>query len=718
MKCFFPIRVADIIDHDGDTIKLLVDSKIVAIGEYGSAIYTMLSYCNGLTDSEEIIRQTATATELTETFAQALLDDLSGLQMIIDSRELLRHYHKLTKNPTNYYRRCTDESVAELRSNRPNYCIGKDKPIPDDHLFVTRIEEWSEKRYSCRGFNERPIEKTKVFTLCRAAYNIHSKPVASAGGLYPLSVFVYLRKEAQDLETGLYQYNEDDGCLYRLKDVYADDFAFAVNDEDGLFNAACIFFVAADITRHMAKYANRGYRFTILEVGHVLQNLTLAAIEMGIDSVEYGGFKDDAVKRMIGLPESIEVIACWAAGYRGENERTVMSDLISKRDYLEGTLFEKNIVDGIRYENDADLNESSLNVAVSHYRFDGHGNDDNYGTGIANTFVKASIKSLMESYERYVCSLYYYDTIACAKDLPCYLDPAIYAPYSTEQADRLHLARFSPEKEWQWLRGETDSGKTVYIPVDLCFYPLSTEAVHRDLIHYANSNGCAAHFNIDIAKKSAVMELVERDALMRCWLARKTPRKIGHSLYPEQIQRRIKRYEQKGFTIDILLLDSDYAFTVLACARNDIAPYFVCGAAASDDFSTAVIKALNELEYSIIIGMRQAKMSPQPSISPENVTTPVEHGNLYKFTNLNETLEFLFSGDIIERIPSELSFKPLATLEPVYVVYKDTIKDVHIVRAFVEDLVPINFGTHNDFYNHHAIRRDECKRNGIPHFFA
>ena len=89
---------------------------------------------------------------------------------------------------------------------------------------------------------------------------------------------------------GIYQYNNNTDNLCQIRtDITEEEVIFAFNDENIVFGAPCIFVITADINRHMQKYANRGYRFTLLEVGHVLQNITIESIEQELNSIEYGG---------------------------------------------------------------------------------------------------------------------------------------------------------------------------------------------------------------------------------------------------------------------------------------------------------------------------------------------------------------------------------------------------------------------------------------------
>jgi SagB-type dehydrogenase family enzyme len=65
--------------------------------------------------------------------------------------------------------------------------------------------------------------------------------------------------------------------------------------------------VAAIFGRARFKYGLRGYRFALLEAGHVAQNLLLAAAALGLAAVPLGAFYDrrtDEFLRLDGVNES------------------------------------------------------------------------------------------------------------------------------------------------------------------------------------------------------------------------------------------------------------------------------------------------------------------------------------------------------------------------------------------------------------------------------
>ena len=55
------------------------------------------------------------------------------------------------------------------------------------------------------------------------------------------------------------------------------------------------------------KYGERGYRFMLLEAGHIAQNALLAANALGLGACPFGGFIDDDLDRLLGIDGLDEV---------------------------------------------------------------------------------------------------------------------------------------------------------------------------------------------------------------------------------------------------------------------------------------------------------------------------------------------------------------------------------------------------------------------------
>jgi SagB-type dehydrogenase family enzyme len=103
------------------------------------------------------------------------------------------------------------------------------------------------------------------------------------------------------LEPGIYHY---DPLAHRLErhvhDVDA-SLAPAFTNADEVEGAALVVVIAASFWRSRVKYGLRAYRFTLLEAGHVTQNLLLTATAIGLGAVALGGFFDNRVDALLGL---------------------------------------------------------------------------------------------------------------------------------------------------------------------------------------------------------------------------------------------------------------------------------------------------------------------------------------------------------------------------------------------------------------------------------
>ena len=57
--------------------------------------------------------------------------------------------------------------------------------------------------------------------------------------------------------------------------------------------------ITADFEELIAKYGERGYRFALIESGHLAQNIMLVAESMNLNMVALGGYYDKALAKLI-----------------------------------------------------------------------------------------------------------------------------------------------------------------------------------------------------------------------------------------------------------------------------------------------------------------------------------------------------------------------------------------------------------------------------------
>ncbi|OLP16773.1 SagB-type dehydrogenase domain-containing protein [Leptolyngbya sp. 'hensonii'] len=73
-------------------------------------------------------------------------------------------------------------------------------------------------------------------------------------------------------------------------------------------DAAAVVFHTADLRSAIGQYGDRAYRYLHLDAGHLGQRLNLAAIHLGLGVSGIGGFFDDQVNEVLGIPAEEAVL--------------------------------------------------------------------------------------------------------------------------------------------------------------------------------------------------------------------------------------------------------------------------------------------------------------------------------------------------------------------------------------------------------------------------
>jgi SagB-type dehydrogenase family enzyme len=169
-----------------------------------------------------------------------------------------------------------------------------------------------ESRHSVRQYMADSLSLEQISTLLHYAYGVTRdntgtpKPrslrvVPSGGALYPLELYLHSAC-ITGLQPGLYHFNPVENHLRHLitGDLSREISEALIQPEIGL-GASAIVFLTAVFDRSIFKYGDRGYRFVLLEAGHVAQNFNLVAAGLGLGSLNIGGFFDREIDRWLGL---------------------------------------------------------------------------------------------------------------------------------------------------------------------------------------------------------------------------------------------------------------------------------------------------------------------------------------------------------------------------------------------------------------------------------
>jgi SagB-type dehydrogenase family enzyme len=185
--------------------------------------------------------------------------------------------------------------------------------LPTDLVpLEMRVADAIAGRVTARAVEPCPLTLRQVATMLHYAYGVTRsnegtvfprpfRVVPSGGALYPLELFFH-SSHVEGLEPGLYHYNPLRHHLRFLR--YGDEshrLAEALVQRQLALDTAMLLFITAVFERSTFKYGERGYRFVLLEAGHVAQNVNLVAGALGLGCVNIGGFFDRQIDDLLGL---------------------------------------------------------------------------------------------------------------------------------------------------------------------------------------------------------------------------------------------------------------------------------------------------------------------------------------------------------------------------------------------------------------------------------
>lgn len=164
-------------------------------------------------------------------------------------------------------------------------------------------------RRSGRSLSGGGVSLSEVSALLHSGYGITQadapgrpfRATPSGGALYPIELYLFA-PGSPEIEEGLYHYEPERHLLRRLGTGMPEGgIAPLFVQEELVRDAALVLLFTAVFERSVFKYGERGYRFALIEAGHIAQNISLAATALGCESVSLGGYFDHEVDELLEL---------------------------------------------------------------------------------------------------------------------------------------------------------------------------------------------------------------------------------------------------------------------------------------------------------------------------------------------------------------------------------------------------------------------------------
>lgn len=222
------------------------------------------------------------------------------------------------------------EIVKMLGNTFLKYTGTKEILLPTENMGISKsIYTCIANRRSVRNFTGKSIDLGILSRLLWHSYGItgmlklrerktgeevlqYLRAAPSAGALYPIELYAGIIN-IEGVKQGLYHYNIKHHSLEKITThkKFLSNFmkTFTIHPHLVDIKKACaVFVLTAVFWRQKGKYGPRGYRFALMEAGHIAQNIQLAAVGMDLGSVCVGGYFDNELNNQIGIDKVDEEV--------------------------------------------------------------------------------------------------------------------------------------------------------------------------------------------------------------------------------------------------------------------------------------------------------------------------------------------------------------------------------------------------------------------------
>ena len=215
------------------------------------------------------------------------------------------------------------EEVRAMSNGFKQYRWASRVKLPTVKIQPTNDRPFDEvvfSRRTRRNFQDEQMSLQELSKILSQSYGITGKmslpggetqflrAVPSGGALYPAEIYLGIRK-VDGIEPGFYHYNV---CNHELEQIIPGDPTESLYhiccQQEYAQRAAVTILISGVFQRTKRKYGERGYRYVLLDVGHLGQNICLACTALDLSVMSTCGFFDDEANKLLqfdGIDESV-----------------------------------------------------------------------------------------------------------------------------------------------------------------------------------------------------------------------------------------------------------------------------------------------------------------------------------------------------------------------------------------------------------------------------
>jgi SagB-type dehydrogenase family enzyme len=216
------------------------------------------------------------------------------------------------------------QAMSRAYKQYPNAPRVKLPPIEGISQNGRTFDEVISSRRSLRDFADLDLSLDDLSKILHQSYGITGelpgkdgfrqdlRSAPSAGALYPAEVYIAIRK-VSGVEPGIYHYNVPNHEIELMVPGDPTEPIYEVCcGQEFVRKTSIVILMSGVLQRTKLKYGERGYRYALLDIGHLGQNIYLACASLELAIMTTCGFFDDEANKLLrldGVDETLIYVA-------------------------------------------------------------------------------------------------------------------------------------------------------------------------------------------------------------------------------------------------------------------------------------------------------------------------------------------------------------------------------------------------------------------------
>lgn len=219
----------------------------------------------------------------------------------IPASDEVRAQHRLGALSEAQIAAADDATTVDVPSRDPAHPVDVDLPSGRGRGHDVTLVDALGRRRTRREPPDEPLEADALawlLTHAARATDDGRRPHPSAGASYPLVLDVVALR-CDGVPTGVHRYEPS---AHGLRTVAIGDRTAAVRaafGRDWVQHARAVLVLSADLAAATHHHAVRGYRYALMEAGHLAQSLLLLAAAADLPACPLGGFADATLHEVV-----------------------------------------------------------------------------------------------------------------------------------------------------------------------------------------------------------------------------------------------------------------------------------------------------------------------------------------------------------------------------------------------------------------------------------